>query len=96
MGNLPQNLSREGPLSIWDSAGQIRFEVEELKERIDGGLLGIDKLKQVEKNTSSELLDRTLSFENLVASYSTNFQAIKAELGELEQGLKILGTNAFP
>jgi hypothetical protein len=94
MGNSPQNLAREEPSSIWDSAGQSCFKVAELKERIDVGLLSMDELKQVERNASSELLDLTLSFDNLAASYSTNFQVIKAKLGELEQGLRNLGTNS--
>jgi hypothetical protein len=54
----------------------------------------MDELKQAERDTSSELLDLTLSFDNLAASYSTNFQAIKAKLGELAQGLRNLGTNS--
>jgi hypothetical protein len=95
MANSPENLSMDRHSSIWDSVGQICFKVAELKEQIEGGLLGIDKLKQVEKNTSSELLDLTMSFHNLTASYSTNFQAIKAKLGEPEQGLGNSGTNPF-
>jgi hypothetical protein len=60
---------------------------------MDGGQQGLEDLKQIEKYTSGELLDLTLSFNNLTESYTTEFQAIKSKLLALKQSSTSMGTN---
>jgi hypothetical protein len=50
-------------------------------------------LKQIEKHTPSELLDLTLSFDNLAESYTMNLQAIKSKLVALERSSTSMGIN---
>jgi hypothetical protein len=74
LGNASLSLAIGGSSTIGDSIGQIRFDVAGLKEKMDGGLQGMEDLKQAEnKHTSNDLLDLTLSFNNLAESYTTNF-----------------------
>jgi hypothetical protein len=90
LGNPSLSLVIGGLLTIGDSIGQIRFDVAGLTEKMDGGLQGMEDLKQVEKHTSNDLLDLTLSFDDLAESYTTILQAIKLAL---EWNSKNLGTN---
>jgi hypothetical protein len=93
LGNPSLSLAIGGSSTIGDSIGHIRFDVVGLKEKMDGGLHGMEDSKQGEKHTSNDLLNLTLSFDNLADSYTTNFQAIKDKLLALERSSNNLVTN---
>jgi hypothetical protein len=93
LGNPPMSLSVGRSLTTGDSLGQIRFKVAGLKESMDGGQQWLEDLKQIEKHTPSELLDLTLSFDNLAESYTMNLQAIKSKLVALERSSTSMGIN---
>jgi hypothetical protein len=85
LGNPPMSLSVGGSLTIGDSPGQIRFDMAGLKESMDGGLQGMEDLKQIKKHTLRDLLGLALNFDDLAES--------KSKIVALEQGSKNVGTN---
>jgi hypothetical protein len=53
---------------------------------VKDGFKEMEDLHRMEKATSKELIDLTMSFDNLANSYLEYFRAIKEKLISLEQG----------
>jgi hypothetical protein len=77
--------------SVWESMGQLRSKLGEVKEQVEDGFKEMEDLHRMEKGTSKQLMDLMVSFDNLANSYSENFRAIKEKLIGLEQGRQEAG-----
>jgi hypothetical protein len=94
IGTAPQHTDINS--SVWESMGQLRFKLGDVKEQVEDGFKEMADLHKTVKATSEELMDLTVSFDNLANSYSGNFRAIKDKLITLEQGRRETSSNGYP
>jgi hypothetical protein len=60
--------------------GQMHFNLAGLKTRVEDGMRDMADMMKYKDNTFRDLLDLSMSFDNLAASYTTNFTTIKQKL----------------
>jgi hypothetical protein len=94
IGTAPQHTDINS--SVWESMGQLRSKLGNVKEQVEDGFKEMADLHKTEKATSDKLMDLTVSFDNLANSYSENFRAIKDKLITLEQGRRETSSNGYP
>jgi hypothetical protein len=94
IGTVPRHAGINS--SVWESMGHLQSKLGEVKEQVEDGFKEMADLQKTEKATSGELMDLTVSFDNLANSYSKNFRAIKEKLSTLiEQGRREASSNGY-
>jgi seryl-tRNA synthetase len=93
IGTAPVNADSNS--SVWEWMGQLKSKLGEVKEQVEDGFKEMEDLHRMEKVTSKEMIDLTVSFDNLANSYWKTFRAIKEKLISLEQGRQVAEPSGY-